>query len=163
MSIINNIKNTISPPPTEEQMREKEMMKAYGLKKDPVVPHRYWIDDQRAINFNPGSLVSCQKARAKLDEMFNNPEITEMQEDQKERGPYGPKGQKQGEGFFAKLEPAIRSVSEGTDREFREEFAAVNPKAIERELLSTGGANYEPVDYKDFLGDGAPKKKKKGK
>jgi hypothetical protein len=54
-------------------------------------------------------------------------------------------------------------VSEGTDREFREEIGGFDPKKIEKEMMSTGGASYDPLDYKDFLGDAAPKKKKRGK
>lgn len=161
MSIVKKIKETISPTPTEGQIREKEIMKKYRLKRDPVIPHRYWLDDQRTINFNPGSKVSCEKAIAALEKEFDNPQITHMQKDQRERGPYGPNARKSGgEGIMAKLEPAIRNVSEGTDREFREEFGGFNPKAIEKELLSTGGASYDPLDYKDFLGD-EPKKKRR--
>jgi hypothetical protein len=174
MGIINTIKETVSPTPTEDQVREKEIMKKYRLKKDPVVPHRYWIDDQKTINFNPGSKVSCDKAVAKLEETFNNPQITEQPKGVQERGPYGPKGKASGgSGILAKLEPAIRNVSEGTDREFREEIGGFDPKKIEKEMMSTGGANYDPMGYKDFLGDAGsnyhndylgdlPAKKKKG-
>lgn len=162
MSIINDIKETISPSPTEEQLREKEIMKRFGLKKDPVVPHRYWIDDQRAINFNPGSQVSCQKAIVKLEELFDNPEITTMPRESRERGPFGPKGSAKKEGFLAQLEPAIRSASEGTDKQFREEFGGFNPKEIEKEMMSTKGVHYDPIGVDDFFGD-LGKKKKGGK
>ena len=162
MSIIKKIKETVSPTPTEDQVREKEIMKKYRLKKDPVIPHRYWLDDSRTINFNPGSKVSCDKAIAALEKEFDNPQITHMQKDQRERGPYGPNARKSGgEGIIAKLEPAIRNVSEGTDREFREEIGGFDPKKIEKEMMSTGGASYDPLDYKDFLGDAAPKKKQR--
>jgi hypothetical protein len=163
MSIIKSIKDTISPPPTEEQTREKEIMKRFGLKKDTRVPHRYWIDDRRAINFNPGSPVSCEKAIRKLEEMFDNPEIETMPKENREYNPFTKKDQ-QGEGWLGKLESATRNVSKETDREFREEMGGFDPKAIEKELLSTGGAKYDPVTYKDYLGDvPGGKKKKRGK
>lgn len=163
MSIVKKIKETISPTPTEEQLREKEIMKKYRLKRDPVIPHRYWLDDQRTINFNPGSKVSCDKAIAALEKEFDNPQITHMQKDQRERGPYGTNARKSGgEGIIAKLEPAIRNVSNETDRTFREEFSTFNPKAIEKELLSTGDVKYDPLSTDDFFGD-LGKKKKRGK
>lgn len=162
MGLIKDIKETISPTPTEEQLREKEIMKRFGLKRDPVVPHRYWIDDRKAINFNPGSEASCVKAVAKLEEMFDNPTIEEMPEDSRERGPFGPKGSAKKEGFLAHLEPAIRSASEGTDKQFREEFGGFNPKEIEKEMMSTKGVHYDPVGVDDFFGD-LGKKKKGGK
>lgn len=162
MSIVKKLKDTISPPLTEEQLREKEIMKRFGLKKDPVVPHRYWIDDQRAINFNPGSQVSCQKAVAKLEELFDNPEISTMPRESRERGPFGPKGSAKKEGILAQLEPAVRNASRETGRQFREEFGEFNPKAIERELMSTKDVHYDPVGVDDFFGD-LGKKKKKGK
>jgi len=163
MSIVKKLKETISPPPTEEQLREKEIMKKFGLKKDARVPHRYWIDDRRAINFNPGSQVSCLKAVKKLEEMFDNPEIKEMPKENRETSPYAKKQGQQGEGWLGKLESVSRQVSKETDREFREEIGGFNPKAIEKELLSTGGAQYDPLSYKDYLGDMGGKKKKKGK
>lgn len=163
MSIINDIKETISPSPTEEQLREKEIMKRFGLKRDPVVPHRYWVDDLRAINFNPGSKVSCDKAVEKLEELFNNPTIKDMPKESRTRSPFGPDASKKKEGWLGKLEPAIRSVSEESDRSFREEFNTFNPKAIEKEMLSTEGAHYDPVGMDDFFGDLGKKKKGKSK
>lgn len=160
MGIIEKIKDTISHPPTEEQLREKEIVKRFGLKKDPVVPHRYWIDDQRAINFNPGSKVSCEKAVRKLEELFDNPEISTMPRESRSRSPFGPNAAKKSDGLLGKLEPAIRNVSEETDRTFREEFSTFNPKAIERELLSTGDVKYKPLSTDDFFGDLGKKKKK---
>ena len=163
MSSIKTIKETISPPLTEEKQREQDIMKRFGLKRDTRVPHRYWIDDRRAINFNPGSPVSCEKAIRKLEEMFDNPIIENMPKENREHNPFAKKDQ-QGEGWLGKLESATRNVSKETDREFREEMGAFNPKAIEKELLSTGGAKYDPLSYQDYLGDiPSGKKKKKGR
>lgn len=160
MSIIEKVKHTISPPLSEEKLREKEIVKRFGLKKDPVIPHRYWIDDQKAINFNPGSTVSCEKAVRKLEELFDNPEISTMPRESRTRGPFGPNAAKKSEGLLGKLEPAIRNVSNETDRTFREEFSTFNPKAIEKELLSTGDVKYDPLSTDDFFGDLGKKKKK---
>jgi len=86
--LLKQIKDTISPPPTPAQVREKDMIKRWKLKKDPKIPHRYWIDDVNYIRFVAADEESVLQAEAVLQGYFRGQQIESATPDQVARSPY---------------------------------------------------------------------------
>lgn len=174
---IGKIKDVVTPQPkTEAEAREQYMVKKYRLKKDPAIPHRYWIDDKRYITFIPGDEESVEAAERALDTLFRAPSVeTVTTADTPPVSPYAKKpGQKggSGSGIMAELrkaadelEPITRSAHRASTDLLSGDLG-FDPKKAEKQLMSTDGV--VPVrtpEYKDFTGDGthtkSPSKRKK--
>lgn len=105
--LIKQIKDTISPPPTEAQLREKDMIKRWKLKKDPKVPNRYWIDDANYIRFVPADEESVLQAEAILQNYFRGQQIESATPDQIANSPYT---KRSGDSIFDKAAEALRPL-----------------------------------------------------
>ena len=167
--VLKKVKESFVPPKTEEQLRESFMIKKWKLKKDPSIPHRYWIDDRRHITFIPGDEESISKAEEELEKHFRAPKIESTSRDVSPISPYAKKPGQKGKGSGGVMDsirdaadqiaPFAESASRASSDLLTGDLG-FNPKQAEKSLMSTEGVM--PIDtpeYRDFVGSGSTPKK----
>lgn len=162
--IIKQIGEVITPPKTEAQKREAELIKKWNLRKDLKVPNRYWINDQLTITFNPGDEESVAAAEAELAAFFRAPKIERVSSAASAaHSPYNKPGKK--EGVMAQIVRALSDsgftdLTERAKKGQKEMFAGdfgFDPEKASDTLMSTKGV----PEFKSS--SGAPERKKKKK
>jgi len=163
-SALRKVKDALAPPKTEEKLREEYMIKKWSLKKDAVIPHRYWLSDHMFITFIPGDEVSVAKAEQTLAEYYRAPQIESAPRDIAAKSPYasGKKGSSSSKGGLVgalsevstEVEPIARNAAKASEQALAVDGLGFDPvKAQDRLFSMRGVPSHKGVGYKDFMGD----------
>lgn len=142
-------------------------MKKFGLKKDPTLPRRYWIDDHRFITFNPEDPASCAKADTALTYLFDNPKIETAPSEIAEKSPYA-KGKAGGDGIIDQirgvtdqLEPFFKNADREGDRVLSGDVGSLDIQGAEHAMFDLKGVDIGSVDDIMKPADSIQRKRKK--
>jgi hypothetical protein len=67
---------------SESEIRAAELIKMYGLKKDPKVQNRYWLDDEQYISIIPADPANVRQVEITLKEFYGKPIIQKATQEQ---------------------------------------------------------------------------------
>lgn len=166
-------------PKSERKKREEAMIKEFGLKKDPGVKNKYWIDNTRYILINMTDQVSVDSARAVLKQMYANPEIVQATPEELAKHATAPKGGAFGEvskvlnEVAREIEPYAKTANKQGADFFFGDMPKTNYQKASKELYNSDGLDQFP-DPKRSMRDlldtsaaedliGLPKKSQKKK
>lgn len=99
-------------PKSEAEQIEDAMIFKYNLTKDLEVPNRFWLNNEKFIDFIPGDKDSREAAEKAIQTYYRTPQLMDATVDQRKTKPMANKKKKSGMGDF------LENAGKGAEKVF---------------------------------------------